>query len=285
MGTSTSSSGGKAGSPFDPEWLSPSQAEGDAGGSGEPLSSDDNQGQEGDGDSAGEQDGTNAQGIDEPEFAPNRRYAEARSKMSGYLGGGGCEALRSATRGMVNKGMGGARRAASTMRGSAQGAAALGQFLSAARDGTNARVQDWVERVKQLNLSADDLILELVKEVMPQTGSVDEESIRNSAVDALGQLYEQDPNINLFALTDEQIHGVMAITIANEVCNRIDLQLGQTYEKLKYDVAQIQLYRNDVREYVRSQVRVVMDECSGKGLDPQCLAREVLQSALEVFAS
>jgi hypothetical protein len=171
------------------------------------------------------------------------------------------------------------------MRGSALGAAALGQFLSAARDHTDARVQDWVERVKQQNLSADDLILELVKEVMPQTGSVDEESLRNSAVDALGQLYEQNPDLDLFALTDGQIHEVMAITIANEVCTRVDLQLGQTYEKLKYDAAQIQLYRNDVREFVRSEVRVVMDACSSKGLDPQRLAHEVLQSALEVFAS
>lgn len=284
MGTSTSSSGGKAGSPFDPEWLSPSQAEGETG-SGEQVGGGDNQGQEGDSDSAGEQVGNTAQGTDEPEFAPNRRYAEARSKMSGYLGGGGREALRSATRSMVNRGMGGSRRAASTMRGSAQGAAALGQFLSAARDHTDARVQDWVERVKQQNLSADDLILELVKEVMPQTGSVDEESLRNSAVDALGQLYEQNPDLDLFTLTDEQIYEVMAITIANEVCTRVDLQLGQTYEKLKYDAAQIQLYRNDVREFVRSEVRVVMDACSSKGLDPQRLAHEVLLSALEVFAS
>lgn len=265
MGTSTSSSGGKAGTPFDPEWLSPSQAGGETG--------------------SGEQDGNTAQGTDEPEFAPNRRYAEARSKMSGYLGGGGREALRSATRSMVNKGMGGSRRATSTMRGSAQGAAALGQFLSAARDHTDARVQDWVERVKQQKLSADDLILELVKEVMPQTGSVDEESLRNSAVDALGQLYEQNPDLDLFALTDAQIYEVMAITIANEVCTRVDLQLGQTYEKLKYDAAQIQLYRNDVREFVRSEVCVVMDACSSKGLDPQRLAHEVLLSALEVFAS
>lgn len=284
MGTSTSSSGGKAGSPFDPEWLSPSQAGGETG-SGEQVGGGDNQGQEGDSGSAGEQDGNTAQGADEPEFAPNRRYAEARSKMSGYLSGGGREALRSATRSMVNKGMGGSRRAASTMRGSAQGAAALGQFLSAARDHTDARVQDWVERVKQQNLSADDLILELVKEVMPQTGSVDEESLRNSAVDALGQLYEQNPDLDLFALTDAQIYEVMAITIANEVCTRVDLQLGQTYEKLKYDAAQIQLYRNDVREFVRSEVRVVMDACSSKGLDPQRLAHEVLLSALEVFAS
>jgi hypothetical protein len=284
MGTSTSSSGGKAGSPFDPEWLSPSQTGGDTG-SGEQVGGDDNQGQEINSDSAGEQDGNTAQGTDEPDFAPNRRYAEARTKMSGYLGGGGREALRSATRSMVNKGMGGSKRAASTMRGSAQGAAALGQFLSAARDRTDARVQDWVERVKLLHLSADDLILELVKEVMPQTGSIDEESLRNSAVDALGQLYEQNPDLDLFTLTDGQIHEVMAITIANEVCTRVDLQLGQTYEKLKYNAAQIQLYRNDVREFVRSEVRVVMDACSSKGLDPQRLAHEVLRSTLEVFAS
>lgn len=285
MGTSTSSSGGKAGSPFDPEWLAPSQAGGDAGDSGDSLGDEDNQGQEGASDSAGEQEGTTAIGADEPEFAPNRRYAEARSKMSGYLGGGGREALRSATRSMVNKGMGGSRRASSTMRGSAQGAAALGQFLSAVRDHTDAKVQDWVDRVKQQNLSADDLILELVKEVMPKTGSVDEESLRNSAVDALSQLYEQNPDLDLFALTDVQIHEVMAITIANEVCSRLDLQLGQTYEKLKYDAAQIQLYRNDVREFVRSEVRVVMEACSSKGLDPQRLAHDVLLSALEVFAS
>ena len=120
---------------------------------------------------------------------------------------------------------------------------------------------------------------------MPKTGSVDEESLRNSAVDALGQLYEKNPDLNLFALTDEQIHEVMAITIANEVCNRVDLQLGQTYEKLKYDAAQIQLYLKDIQEYVRSEVRVVMDTCGGRGLDPQHLAKEVLQSALEVFAS
>jgi hypothetical protein len=286
MGTSTSSSGGKAGSPFDPEWLSPPQTGGgDTEGAGEATSADDNDGVEGSDDNASEHDGSAAQGAEEPGFAPNRRYAEARTKMSGFLGGGDREALRGAIRGMVTKGMGGSRRAASTMRGSAQGAAALGQFLSSARDQTDPRVQDWVERVKRQNLSADDLILELVKEVMPDTGSVDEESLRNSAVDALGQLYEQNPDLDLFALTDSQIRGVMAITIANEVCSRVDLQLGQTYEKLKYGAAQIQLYRNDVREYVRSEVQVVMDGCTGKGLDPQRLAHEVLQSALEVFAS
>ncbi|MBH2017885.1 MAG: hypothetical protein I8H88_15530 [Burkholderiales bacterium] len=86
-------------------------------------------------------------------------------------------------------------------------------------------------------------------------------------------------------LTDAQIHDVMAITIANDVCNRMDQQLGQTYEKLKYEPQQIQLYRQDVKEYVQSEVRVVMGRLGATGLDPKSLARDVLQAAMEVFAS
>ncbi|MBN8726975.1 MAG: hypothetical protein J0H15_04640 [Xanthomonadales bacterium] len=205
--------------------------------------------------------------------------------MSAYLGGGGRELLRSATKSMVTRGMGGARRAASTMRGTAQGTGALGEFLASARDRSNPRVVDWVNRTRQANLAADDLILELVKEVMPGTGSVDDESLRNAAAEALGQLYELNPNVDIFDLTDAQIHEVMAITIANDVCNRMDLQLGQAYEKLKYNALQIQLYRKDVKEYVQSAVRVVMERLGAAGLDPKRLAREVLQSAMEVFAS
>ncbi|MDI1270500.1 MAG: hypothetical protein PSV40_15540 [Polaromonas sp.] len=184
---------------------------------------------------------------------------------------------------MVNKGMGGPARAASTMRRTAQGAGQLGQFLASARDGTDPKVVDWVARVRAENLSASDLALELVKEVLPDTGSIDDESLRNAAAEALGRLYESNPDIDIFALTDQQIAEVIAFTIANEVCNRMDLQLGQTYERLKYDPHQVQMYRNDIKEYVHAEVRVVMERHSAAHQDPQRLARAVLASALEVF--
>lgn len=284
MGTSTSSSGGKAGSPFDPEWLTPEGPAADAGG---------DEGQEGgdehDGSAringADAHTGFGEEGAAEAALAPSRRFADARTKMSTYLGGGGRDSLRSAAKSMVTKGMGGARRAAGTMRGTARGAGALGQFLATARDGSDPRVVAWVDRARQANLAADDLILELVKEVMPDTGSIDDESVRNAAAEALGLLYERTPDIDIFNLTDAQIHDVMAITIANDVCNRMDLQLGQVYERLKYDPHQIQVNRRDVKEYVQSEVRVVMERLGVAGLDPRRLAHEVLQAALEVFAS
>lgn len=292
MGTSTSSSGGKAGSPFDPEWLTPEASPAGEAGGGDDAASDGQQ----DGsdhepahsDSGAEVDrqGTAGEQATEDEaFAPSRRFADARSKMSAALGGGGRESLRAAAKSMVTKGMGGPRRAASTMRGTAQGAGALGQFLTSARDGSDPHVVDWVNRTREANFAADDLILELVKEVMPDTGSVDDESLRNAAAEALGLLYERNNDIDIFNLTDAQIHDVMAITIANDVCNRMDLQLGQTYERLRHDPQQVQLFRKDVKEYVQSEVRVVMERLGRTGLDPKRLSREVLQSAMEVFAS
>lgn len=287
MGTSTSSSGGKAGSPFDPEWLAPEGSDGTATDADAAAADGDlDEGEESDASiGVDTQTDTAEESASDAAFAPSRRFAEARAKMSAYLSGGDRESLRSAAKSMVTRGMGGSRRAASTMRSTAKGAGALGTFLASARDRSDPRVVDWVNRTRQANLAADDLILELVKEVMPSTGSVDEESLRNAAAEALGQLYELNPNIDIFNLTDAQIHDVMAITIANDVCNRMDLQLGQAYEKLKYDAQQVQLYRKDVQEYVQSEVRVVMERLGVTGLDPQRLARQVLHSALEVFAS
>lgn len=275
MGTSTSSSGGRAGSPLDPEWLTPSSP-----------NSGESQAEAGDGDSS-PQDGGDGESAQRPsgDLAPARRYASARSNMGSFLSSGDREYLRTATRSLISKGMGGARRASSTMRGSAQGAAALGQFLSAVRSANDPRTRDWVQKVRQLNLNTDDLILEVIKEVLPNAGSLDEESIRNSAADALGQIYEQHPDIDLLALSDSQIYDVIAITLSNEICNRIDQQLGQTYEKLKHDPAHVQLRRNDICEFIKAEVRVVMDQNAQRGWDIKRLSNEVLQAALEVFAT
>lgn len=281
MGTSTSSKGGGPRSPFDPEWLEP-LAGGDAGRGG--GGGEDEPGEDGGAPDEGARDGDAAEGeAGDPQVRPERRFGGARAAMSDFLRGGGRDSFRSAAKGMVGRGMGGARRAASTMRATAQGAGGLGQFLAQARDGTNAEVTDWVRRVRQAKLTANDLILEVVKEVLPHSGSVDEESLRNAATETLSMLYESSPDVDIFNLTDQQIADVIGFTVANDICNRVALLLGQTYEKLKYDAQQVQLCRNDIREYVHSLVRVELDRLGPRPVDPHGLAREVLAATLEVF--
>ncbi len=277
MGTSTSSKGGKKGSPFDPEWLVPDSGSGAAGGG------DGSPDGQGDGDS-GESDGADGQDTSDS-ISVSPRYGSAKASLSSYLGGGGHGALKSAVRKMVNSGMGGSRRATNSTRATAAGAGQLGSFLAAARDGTNQDVTNWVANVRAQNLPANELILEIIKEVMPNSGSLDDESLRNAATDALAELYEANPGVDVFQLTNEQIDEVIAITVANEVCNRMDMQLGQAYEKLKYDARQIQAFRNDMREYVQGQVRVVMEQPGMKGQAPEALAKNVHSMAWKVFGS
>ena len=283
MGTSTSSGGGKAGSPFDPEWLGQVESTSEAGPGDGAIDGD----PDGDEDVLQDvsEDGRDAlDPAQDQDVAPDRRFMPARSKMGKYLSGGGRDALRGAASSMIQKGMGGAGRANNTLRGVAQGAGRLGSFLEAVRVGTDPQVVDWVQRIRGLNLSANDLALEVIKEVMPETGSVDDESLRNAAADALAQLYEKEPNVDIFQLNDEQITAVIGFTISNEVCNRIDLQLGQTYEKLKYSPVEIQGFRNDIKEWVHGEVQRIMENFMGQRVDPQTLAQTVLKTALEVFA-
>lgn len=160
----------------------------------------------------------------------------------------------------------------------------MGEFLEAVRDSSTQQAIDWLQRVRGQNLSAEDLVLELIKEVMPDTGSIDDESMRNAGSDAMALLYQKDPDVDVFILTDEQINSVIGFTIGNAVCNRLDEQLGQTYEKLKYSPLQVQELRNDVQEWVHGEVERIMEGLAGQRLDCQTLAQTVLQSALEVFA-
>lgn len=273
MGTSTSSSGGRSGSPFDPEWLTPDRAAPASSGGG--VESD-----LGDDEAGGASDKLPSASS----LAPSGRFGPARSKMGAYLKDGNPDDRRGAVKSMISKGMGGASRAASTMRSTARGAGALGQFLVAAREGTDQRVTDWVTRCRAANLSASDLTLEILREVISESGSIDEESLRDAGAEAMAKLYENHPDIDIFALTDAQIAEVMGLTIANQICQRIDMQLGQSYEKLKHDPAVIQERRADIKEWVWAEVRVVLEQKQAAHLDPKNLAESVLQSALEVFA-
>ncbi len=267
MGTSTSSKGGNRRSPFDPEWLdSPaSNGSGDNGGN-----------------SPAQREVT--PNPPQPPANPARRFAGARTAMSKFLNSGSTNDFKAAAKGMVSRGMGGPKRAANTMRATAKGAGALGHFLVQARDGTSQQVIDWVQRVREANLSANDLILEVVKEVMPNSGSIDEESIRNAATETLSMLYETSSDVDIFNLTDQQIADVIGFTVAHDICNRIDQLIGQTYEKLKYTPEKVQLCRNEIREYVRGLVRVKLDQLGSQPVDSHRLAREVLAATLEVFA-
>jgi hypothetical protein len=160
------------------------------------------------------------------------------------------------------------------MQRTAQGAAAVGQVLTGLRERSEPQFQNLIQRFQAEGLSVQDLILEVIKEAFPESGSIDEDSVQDAAT---------HPDADLLALTDEEIQEVMSVTIANDIMHRLDQQLGQTYERLKLNPAEVQVRRNEAKEYVKAVVQVEREKAGKLPANLQSFASSVLASALEVF--
>lgn len=287
MGTSTSSAGAGAGASFDPPWLDDAGAGIDADFADVPLRPGAAPSDDSDGNDGGEDNGNQATPPPNgPTIAPPGRYQQARGALTGFIRSGSSSDLRRGVSSFVKKGMGGASRAGSRMRTSAIAASSLGGFLATARDGTDPSISAWVNSIRQRGLSAKETALEVVQRLVPTGGSVDEESARHSMDHAIAHLYEMEPNADIFNLTDDQIANLMAYTVAFEVYNRVQLELGRVFEKLKYAPQLIQNRLGQVLDYIMVVVNRSMEKARAGGVERAMreIANAALQDALTVFA-
>lgn len=288
MGTSTSSAGAGSGASFDPPWLDDAGAGIDSSHADTPISSSavpsdgsDNAVASG---SAGDQ---NVQSSEVgPAAAPHGRYQEARRALTGFVRSGSSSDLRRGISSFIKKGMGGSVKAAKRMRTSATAASSLGGFLAAARDGSDPDINSWVASVKQRSLSARDAALEVVQKLVPTGGSIDEESAKHAMNQAIAHLYEVDPTADIFNLADDQIANVMAYTVAFDVYNRVQLELGRVFEKLKYVPSVIQQRLAQALDYIMVVVNQSMGKVRSGGVSRSMreIAASALQDALTVFS-
>lgn len=287
MGTSTSSAGAGAGVSFDPPWLDDAEGGIDSAHADTPLTPG---GVPQDGASGNDKDGqdNNQAGTPlplGPSKAPPGRYQEARRALTGYVRSGSNSDLRRGVSSFIKKGMGGAARAASRMRTSAVAASSLGGFLATARDGRDPGINAWVDSVRQRGLSAQDTALEVVQRLVPTGGSIDEDSAKHSMNQAIAHLYEVEPDADIFSLTDDQIANVMAYTVAFDVYNRVQIELGRVFEKLKYTPQIIQERLTQALDYVMVVVNRSMEKVRS-GITRRSMreiATAALQDALTVF--
>ncbi|NKI18588.1 hypothetical protein HCU74_14320 [Spongiibacter sp. KMU-166] len=286
MGTSASSSGAGTGAPFDPPWLDDAGAGIDSDYAEVPLSPGATPSDDGSSTEDGEDNQNPTTPPAGPAKAPPGRYQQARGALTGFVRSGSSSDLRRGVSSFVKKGMGGSSRAASRMRTSAIAASSLGGFLATARDGSDPSINTWVDSIKQRGLSAKETALEVVQKLIPTGGSVDEDSARHSMDHAIAHLYEVEPNADIFNLTDDQIANLMAYTVAFDVYNRVQLELGQVFEKLKYAPQLVQNRLGQVLDYVMVVVNRSMQKARA-GSAPRAMreiANAALQDALTVFA-
>lgn len=287
MGTSTSSSGPGPGVSFDPPWLDQLGGDVTAGGEGQVPDSDGGDGVDtGNGADAGnnhDQSLAPAEGI-----APARRFAGARRELGAFARTGSRDSLGRAIGHYSRTGMGGARNAAARMRTSARSAAGLVSLLQAARDGTDARVNQWVNSLVARNPSVQDVIDEVIGQLTTSGGSLEEESCKDSMAQAMAELMENQPNVDLLSMSDGDIWSLVELFLAQEACNRLQLDIGQLFESSRLNPREVVARMNEMRDYLKAEISAQMRTMKQENPNPspgqlESTMQQALQSTFAVY--
>lgn len=274
MGTSTSSSGPGANVNFDPPWLDQIGA----GNGGDGASSD-----------GATADGTGQAAVPAAVgVAGARRFASARRELGTFARTGSREDLGRAVGHYSKTGMGGARNAAARMRNSTRAAGGLVSFLQSARDGTSPQVSRWIDRLRTSNPSAHDVINAVVQHVVGDGGSLDEEVCKDSMAQAMSELLELKPNVDLLQLGDADIWTLVQLFLGNEACNRLYMDVGQLFESAKLNPVVVVTRLNEMRAFVKSEVAVQLEALRSANPNPtpqqmQGLLQDALRLTFEVY--
>lgn len=281
MGTSTSSSGPGAGVPFDPPWLD--QLGGDVAVGGDGQGTADDGGGDVDAGNQGDQGPIQADGI-----APARRFAGARRELGAFARTGSRDSLGRAIGHYSRTGMGGARNAAARMRTSTSSAVGLVSLLQAARDGTDARVKQWVSALVARNPSVRDVIDEVIGQLTTGGGSLEEESCKDSMAQAMAELIESQPNVDLLNMSDGDIWSLVEFFLAQEACNRLQLDIGQIFESSRFNPREVVARMNEMREYLKAEIAAQMRTIRQGNPNPtsrqlESMMQQALQSTFAVY--
>ena len=275
MGTSAFSNGPRSGVPFDPPWLDDITPAIPSNG----MQPDD-LGNEGD---DGQEDNRPDQPISKiPAIAPPRRFQNARRMLGDFVRTGDQESFRNAMGHYSKTGMGGARKAANRMRTSTRSAANLYGVLQSAREGTDHAISEWVASLTSRNASTWDIVDEIIRRVAPNGGSQDETSIRDSMAQAMEDLLERNPNVNLLHLDDNNIWRLIESFLGFEAFYRLCLDIGQVYETSELSPRARVTRMNEMQDYLKAELSAQIERL--RHITPNADSKQlqmILQTALK----
>ena len=259
MGTSASSKGPGAGVSFDPPWLDDIDVY--------------------------DQDKQNnvdpALGI-----APKARFGSARRCMGEYVRSGSRDSMRRSLGHYSKTGMGGAQNVARRMRTSTKIAASFFGTFRALRDDTSFPLGKKISELKDRGANASEIIDTIVGHVCPKGGSIDEVSCRDSGTSALSEFMDRNPDADFSNLSDDQIWSLTAMFLGNEAFSRIQLDIGQAFEKQNVPYVDRVIRLNDMREYIQSEIATQMDtlrKSADQNVDMNQLFQDTIRNTFEVF--
>ncbi len=276
MGTSISSAGPGGGVSLVPSWVSDPETY-------DPLFSPDEL----------DVEQKNGEDIDSSQeeltpIAPLGRFMGARINLGRFAK---TESEASMKRGLgqyVHKGLGGSSRASHRMAGTVRRASALYSALNSLSRGTQPEVDMGIDPARLAGRPAREIVDRLALAISPSDGSLDSEASRRSITQALCKLILREPSVDLAALTAEQIELALELFISEEICIRIDVDIGNTVLTRAPSLAKAMERLEQMYRYVRQKVAESFRRRrqSLESLSQQVAGRlvsKVIQDTFEVF--
>lgn len=260
MGTSASSKGPGAGVSFDPPWLNDIDVPG--------------------------QDNQNNNVDPAVGIAPKARFGSARRSMGEYVRSGSRDSARKSLGHYSKTGMGGAQNVARRMRTSTKTASNFFNIFRSLRDDNTFSLGREISELKNRGADASEIIDAIVSHVCPKGGSVDEVSCRDSGASALSEFMDRNPDADFGNLSDDQIWSLMAIYLGDEAYNRIQMDIGQAFEKQDVPYVDRVTRLNDMREYIQSEIAIQMDalrKTSDQNVNMNRFFQDTIKNTFEVF--
>ena len=259
MGTSASSNGPGAGVSFDPPWLDDVEV----------LN----------------QQKTEKQ--NEPlVLAPRARFSSARRNMGEYARSGDKDSVRRALGHYSKIGMGGAQNVAKRMRTSTKVAASFFNTFQSLREDNTFALGSELKKLRSQGADANQVIDAIVSHVCPTGGSIDEISCRDSGTAAISEFLVDNPDADICNLDDDQIWSLTATYLGNEVFSRVQMDIGQAFEKQDVSIEDRVIRLNDMREHIQSEIAIQMNklrETADKKLDINKLLSDTIRNTFEVY--
>lgn len=279
MGTSASSMGPGAGVSLDPEWLDDIELPNQDNTQSDDYNADNRENDD-------QSDEKKADDNEKPDIAPKFRFASARRGMREYVRSGSKDSLRKSLGHYSKTGMGGAKSLSKRMRTSTKVAANFFHTFQSLRDNENFALGKILSELQGRAANANEIIDTIINNVCPNGGSLDEVSCRDSGRFALSEFMDQNPDADISKLTDDQIWSLTATFLGNEAFSRVQLDIGQSFEKQDVSAVERVNRMNEMKEYLQSEISVQLNRLRNSGsqmIDMEKLFQTAIKNTFEVY--
>ena len=254
MGTSASSKGPGSGVSFDPPWLDDIAVPSSESSQADQKHPKDQE------TSDNEDEATATSNV-----APPARFKAARTSLGDYVRSGNKDSLRQSLGHYSKTGMSGAASVANRMRISTSVGSGLFNTLQSIRDGNNQTLSNLFTKLKAENADAYQFIDTITKSVCPSGGSLDEVSCQNSVYSTLSDFLDKNPEAEISNLSDDNLWLLTTSFLGNEAFNRIQLDIGQSFDTKQIPLSERMDRLKDMREYIEAEISVQLNNLRSKG--------------------